>query len=126
MNAHTGSDKKSLIVPILLIALGSGWMLNVMDVLPGVDWGWSLGLGAVGILVFVLSGFDKFTIVVGPMFLTASMLSVMRQTGRLSLDMEVPLLVIFLGFLLLVARASGIPNPSWIMNNIHAPEPKRH
>jgi len=124
MNADNHSDKKSLLIPILLIVLGSGWMLNVMDVLPGVNWAWSLGLGAVGILAFVLSGFDKFTIVVGPLFLSASMMSVMRQTGRLSLDMEVPFLVIFLGLLLLVARTSGVPNPRWIVDSVRVPKAK--
>lgn len=120
------ADKKSLIVPILLIAVGAGWLLNVVDVLPGVDWAWSLGLGAVGIMAFVLSGFDKFTVVVGPLFLLASTLSVMRQSGRLPLDVEVPVLVIFLGMLLLVARTSGVPNPSWLIDHTPAPKSNRN
>lgn len=68
-----------------------------------------------GIFAFVLSGFDKLTVVVGPLFLSASMLSVMRQTGRLSLDREIPILVIELGMLLLVARSKSLPAPRWIL-----------
>jgi hypothetical protein len=108
-------DKKSLILPILLITVGAGWLLSTLGVAPRIDWVWTLGLAIVGLLTFVLGGFDKLTVVVGPFFMVASLLSVLRQTGRIPLDVEVPILVILAGILLLIARTPAIPIPKWII-----------
>jgi len=108
-------DKKTLIPPILLIAVGSGWLLTTLEVVPGVDWIWTLGLAGVGVLIFAVAGFDKVTFVVGPFLILASILSVLRQTGRLELDIEVPILVIVAGALMLVARSSLVPIPNWVL-----------
>lgn len=108
-------DKKTLILPLLLIAVGSGWLLTTLGVAPGINWIWTLGLAVVGFLTFALGGLDKFTVVVGPFFILASSLSILRQTGRLRLDVEVPSLVIAAGLLLLFARLPSIPIPAWII-----------
>jgi len=39
---------------------------------------------------------------------------VLRQTGILSIDSEVPILVIIIGVLLLVARLPKVPPPKWL------------
>jgi hypothetical protein len=113
---------KTLVVPILLITLGTGWLLTTLGVVPQIDWVWTLGVAFVGILAFALGGGDKVTVVVGPFFLFAACLSVLRQTGRMALNLEVPLLVIAAGVLLLVARMKSIPAPKWL---IDAPDPPR-
>ena len=107
------SDKKTLLIPMLLITVGCGWLLSTLGVAPEIHWIWTLGLAITGVLVFVMGGFDKFTVVVGPFFIIASCLSVLRQTDRLHLDIEIPILVIIGGVLLLVARSSMIPIPIW-------------
>ncbi len=107
-------DKKTLAVPILLITLGVGWLLTTMGIVPEVDWAWTLGLAIVGVLTFVLSGVDKVTVVVGPFFLVASCLSLLRQIDRLNIDKEVPILVIAAGVLLLVAHLPSIRAPGWL------------
>lgn len=107
-------DKKTLLIPILLIALGFGWLLTALGVAPGIDWVWTLGLAVVGLLAFVIAGWDKATVVVGPFFIIASCLSLLRQTGRLNFDVEIPILVVAAGVLLLIARSPSIPNPRWI------------
>ncbi len=107
-------NNKGLAVPLLVITVGAGWLLTVLGVMPGIDWVWTLGLAIVGILAFVIGGLDKVTVVIGPMFLVASSLSVLRQTGRLATNIEIPLLVIMLGVLLLIARLPTIPIPAWI------------
>ena len=109
------TEKKTLFVPVLLIVLGTGWLLTAMGVMPQVDWAWTLAVAAVGVLAFVLGGIDKVTVVVGPFFIVASCLSLLRQTGRMSIDKEVPLLVITAGVLLLLARINSIPAPSWLV-----------
>jgi len=109
------NSRTTLVVPILIIIVGIGWLLTAQGVAPGINWVWTLALGVVGILTFVVSGFDKFSVVFGPFFLAASLLSVLRQGGHLSLDVEVPVLVITVGVLLLVARLPAIPTPAWFV-----------
>ncbi|MFH1299668.1 MAG: hypothetical protein ABIK07_01310 [Planctomycetota bacterium] len=109
------SSKKTLILPLLIISIGSGWLLTTLEVMPGLNWIWVLGLAIIGLLSFAVSGIDKSTIVMGPFFLIASCLSVLRQTGQLSFDVEVPVLVIVIGVLLLIARSKSIPLPEWMV-----------
>jgi hypothetical protein len=111
-----GSNRQAhLVIPILIIIVGVGWLLTARGFGPGINWVWTLGLGAIGILTFLLSGFDKVSVVVGPFFLLASLLSALRQTGGLDLDIEVPLLVITIGVLLLLAQLPAIPKPGWFV-----------
>jgi hypothetical protein len=110
----SSNGRAQVVIPVLIIAVGVGWLLTAQGFAPGVNWIWILGLGVIGIMTFVLSkGFDKVSVVLGPFFLLASLLSVLRQTERLSLDIEMPVLVISVGVLLLVAQWSAIPEPRW-------------
>jgi hypothetical protein len=102
------------ILAILIITVGVGWLLTIKNVVPGINWIWTLGLLMAGILAFVISkGIDKFSVLAGPFFVVASILSTLRQTGRLSLDTEVPILVIVVGVLMLLAHSSLVPLPNW-------------
>jgi hypothetical protein len=107
------SDKKTLLFPVLLITVGVGWLLTTVGVAPGIDWVWTLGLGIAGLMTLAIGGIDKVTVVIGPFFMTATCLSILRQTGRLSIDIEIPVLVIVTGVLLLIGRAPAIPIPTW-------------
>jgi len=106
----------NLAVPVLMITVGVGWLLTTLGIIPNVDWVWTLGLAVTGILAFILGGWNKFSVVVGPMLLLASAFSLLRQTGRMSMDHEIPMLTIALGVLLLVARSNSIPTPEWIQS----------
>ncbi|MBM4076415.1 MAG: hypothetical protein FJ267_12340 [Planctomycetes bacterium] len=110
-------SKQSLILPFLLFTIGSGWLLTTLGVAPGINWIWTLGPAVTGVLVLVISGIDKFTVVVGPFFIVASCLSVLRQTGRLPSDIEAPFLVIVLGVLFFVIRMPVVPIPKWVVND---------
>jgi hypothetical protein len=111
--------KKALAAPILIIALGVGWLLTVQNIVPGVNWVWVVGLGVTGVLILAAS-IDKVTAVVGPFLIAATFFSLMRQTGRMSIDTEVPSLVIVFGALMLLAKVLPIPLPAWI---IEPPKP---
>ena len=107
--------KGPLVVALLIITVGVGWLLTAMGYGPGINWVWTLGLGVIGILIFVISGgLDKLSIVLGPFFLVSSFLSILRQVGKLPFDTEVPVLVILIGVLLLVAQMKVIPTPKWL------------
>lgn len=99
---------------ILIMTVGLGWLMTVQNVIPGVDWVWTLCLLAVGLLAFLVSrGIDKFSVIAGPFFILASVLSTLRQTGRLSLNTEVPILVMASGALLLIS--SWVKPPAWMV-----------
>ena len=107
------NEKKTLVLPLLMIIIGCGWLLTAMGFVPGIDWLWTLGIAGAGLMCFVVGGFDKITLVAGGFTLAASLLSVLRQTGGISLNIEVPVLVIIAGVLMLIARSSKVPMPTW-------------
>ena len=101
----------SIAVSLMVIAIGVAWLLNTMNIIPGVNWVWTVGLAAAGMLMLALGGFNKLTVVVGPFLIVASVSSLLRQQGRLPADREVPLLVIALGGLMLLSAMSSLPRP---------------
>lgn len=108
------AGKGPFVLAVLIIVLGVAWLLSARGVGLGVNWIWTLGLGTVGVLTFVLSGgLDKFSVVFGPFFIACSVLSILRQSGTLALDTELPVLVILIGVLLLVAQMRFVPPPKW-------------
>ena len=107
-------SKAGLIVPLLVIGLGVAWLLTNLKILPGVDWVWTGGLGLCGILALALGGLNKFSVVVGPFLLIGSIFSILRQTGRLAADLELPILFIIFGVLLLLAYLLPLPLPEFL------------
>lgn len=112
--SNSGSAKGPISLALLIIVVGVGWLLGAIGIGSGINWVWTLGLGFLGISTFILSGgLDKSSVVIGPFFLVASILSVLRQSARLPFDIEVPVLVILVGVLLLIAQFRFIPSPKW-------------
>jgi hypothetical protein len=102
-------NKTAVAVPILIIAVGIGWLLAERGFVVRLDWLWTAGLAGVGVLALVVRGIDKLSVVIGPFFLIAAVLSVLRRREILGLSEELPILVIALGVLLLVAQWPAIP-----------------
>lgn len=111
------SSKATLLLPTMLIATGCGWLLSVLDLIPPLQWIWAIGLVVIGVAVFVISGWDKVTFVSGGFFLTSGLMSFLRQMELVSLEIELPVLVIVTGFYMLIAHHAGIPRPKWIDPN---------
>lgn len=105
------SARQTIAVPGLVILLGLGWLLTSVGVAPTVNWLWVLALGGTGILLLVVAGIDRVTIIVAPLLIITSLMSVLRQTGRLPFETEVPALVIVLGVLMLISRLANLPEP---------------
>jgi hypothetical protein len=103
-----------IIIAVLVIALGVAWLLNILGVIPGVDWLWTGGLGVAGILVMAANGINKFTFVIGPFLLVSSVFSVLRQTGRFSANIELPVLFIIFGVLLLLSLLLPLATPEFL------------
>ncbi len=109
------SETRSMvIVAVLVIALGIAWLLNTLGVIPGVDWLWTGGLGVAGILVMAANGINRFTFVVGAFLLVSSVFSVLRQTGQLRPNIEMPVLFIIFGLLLLLSLILPLAPPGFL------------
>jgi hypothetical protein len=66
---QTGS-KGLVVLSLLIITLGVGWLLTTLAVAPGINWVLTLSLAMIGLLAFVVSGgIDKVSIIIGPVFL---------------------------------------------------------
>ena len=102
---------KQYVAPILIIIVGVGWILNVQGVIPNIDWVWTCSLAAVGVLTLAIGGINKVTAVIGPFLIVSSICSILRQTDKLSIEMEVPILTIALGVFLLGVRILDLPSP---------------
>lgn len=107
--------KSSLTAGVLMITLGLGQLLSAMGVVPEINWVWTMFLAAAGVLVFILGGVNKVTIVLGPFFLFGSILSILRETGRIEVNVELPMLVILIGILILIAHHPSLPAPAWLL-----------
>jgi hypothetical protein len=103
-----------VILAVLVIALGIAWLLNTLGVIPGVDWLWTGGLGVAGILVMAANGINKFSFVIGLFLLVSSVFSVLRQTGRLRADIEIPVLFIIFGVLMLLSLLLPLATPEFL------------
>ena len=103
------SKSQSIAISLLVIAVGGAWLLNTMNIIPGVNWVWTVGLAVSGILLLMLTGMNKLSVVIGPFLMAASILSLLRQQGSLPIDREVPYLVIALGTFMLMSAMSSLP-----------------
>ena len=52
----------AIVAPLLVTALGAGWLLTAQGFIPGVQWAWVLALAALGALVVTVKGPDKFLV----------------------------------------------------------------
>ena len=110
-----------VLFPILLIALGTGWLLTTLKVVPGVDWIWILMLAVVGLLPILLGGLDRFSVPIAAFMAVCTGASLLRQTGRMAVNTEVPVLVIAAGVILLASRLLPLPPPRWLQEPGRSP-----
>ncbi|TXT21752.1 MAG: Uncharacterized protein FD138_3986 [Planctomycetota bacterium] len=109
------ASQKSLVISVLMITVGVGWLLTARGVAPQINWVWTLGMAVCGVLMFALMGLDKLSFVLGVFFLVCSLMSLLRQQGWLSVETEAPVLVIVAGVLMLAARSKRVPTPNWFV-----------
>lgn len=109
------SKKIGIASAVAIMALGVAWLLNNVGVLPAVEWIWTLGLAVTGIMIVAIAGLDKATAVVGSFLVIKAFFSIFRQTGKISINYEIPILVIIFGLLLLVAVLSPLKKPAWLL-----------
>ena len=100
---------QKFIAPGLVLLLGVVWLLNALDILPPFNFIWTALLAGAGIGILASNGWNKAGFPWGVFFLVTAVFSVMRQSGNLKLEVELPLLVITIGLLHLINHTSLIP-----------------
>ena len=105
---------RTLLPSILVTTFGVGWLISALGVSPQINWIWTLGLAVIGLLTLAYQGLNKFSVIVGPGFIVASLFSMLRQLGYLTLEVEAPMLVVFTGILMSVAHFSVFQKPAWL------------
>ncbi len=109
------NNRGPVVFSLLLITVGTGWLLSVLNIIPQVNWAWTLGLAAIGRVRFSLVGLRQVQRGRGPVLHCGKRLSVLRQTGRIAPNIETPVLVIAAGLLTLAAQSRLVPRPTWIV-----------
>jgi hypothetical protein len=115
-SSKKGSRTGKVGVPILITAVGVGWLLTAQGMMPGVQWAWVIGVATLGAVLLSFEGVNKFSFVVGPSLILGAFLSILRQAGFVGVDTEVPVLTISVGVLWTVANLLLLPTPSWIIS----------
>lgn len=108
---------RTLLPSILVTTFGTGWLISALGISPQVNWIWTLGLAASGLLILAYQGLNKFSVIMGPALILASFFSVLRQLQYLSLEVEAPMLVILAGLLMSLAHLSIFRRPEWLFGS---------
>jgi len=88
-------------------------LMVALDYLPDINWVWVLTLLALA-GISLAGGINKVSFVAAGTFFAASLGSVLRQTGRVSLNVEIPVLIMFTGLLILIAMVCKLRTPSML------------
>lgn len=101
--------QSSLFVPLTLIIIGALWFLRSMDWFPATTLIIAFALIAGGILVLLLDGINKQSIVSGPfmMYIGAAIYASYEYNYETNIILALGMMV--LGVLLLLSRSNAIP-----------------
>lgn len=102
---------RNTFLPIALIVLGIGWLVNELNILPQVNWIVILGLIVGGMMILVLEGWNTSTVVKGPLLIAAGVVTFIHQQSQIAWGLLIAILLILAGALLLVARSGQLPPP---------------
>lgn len=108
------NTRRRFIVPVLVTVSGLTWLMNVLNIIPEVNWLIVGGLATIGVLVLFVGGVNKLTVVFGPFLMIASVCSLLTYTGALERGRGIPVLMVALGGLLLLSQVLKVPLPDFL------------
>jgi len=104
--------KQSVTAPVVLITLGSVWFLKSTSLLPDTASLLALLLVLTGILLLLMDGLNKSTLVTSPMMIYGGAAVYYYDSVALRMSHVLSLGMVLLGILLLFARSERIPDRS--------------
>ena len=99
----------SLTLPLFLIVFGAIWLLDSLDLFPSATFIISFALIAMGLMVFVLDGVNKQSVVSAPLLMYIGAAIYLRQEYDCPTSPLLALGMVLLGGLMLLARSSAVP-----------------
>ncbi|WP_434777104.1 hypothetical protein [Neisseria sp. Ec49-e6-T10] len=102
-------NKPSAFFPLVLIAIGGLWLLNILDLLPATSTLFAAIFMVIGVLIFIMDGFNKSSIVAGPFLMYCGVGIYLNHQESIRLSVILAAGMVVLGLCLLLARASFIP-----------------
>ena len=99
----------SLFLPLFLIIAGAVWFLKTTDILPATATLVSIALAVAGIVVLVMDGINKQSVVAGPLLVYIGAAVYLKSQYLLGYSPLMALGVMVLGCLLLLSRSSLVP-----------------
>ena len=99
----------SLFLPLFLIIAGAVWFLKTTDILPATATLVSIALAVAGIVVLVMDGINKQSIISGPILMYIGAAIYLRTEYWFAYSPLIALGMMVLGCLLLLSRSSMIP-----------------
>ncbi|MDF0604899.1 hypothetical protein HZU77_004415 [Neisseriaceae bacterium TC5R-5] len=103
---------RSAALPIILICLGSVWFLKSTSLLPDTSTLLTLLLTAAGIVLLIIDGFNKSTLITSPLLVYAGGAIYLYDHYGLYASHLVSLGMVLAGLLMLIARSPQIPERS--------------
>ena len=97
-------------LPVTLIVVGVVGLIWYFGWFPDADAVTTVALIGAGVLVLVLDGLTKSSIVLGPTLITMGTMWFLHDQYRLRWSLLIPILLIVIGALMLVARSSSLPD----------------
>ena len=99
----------SLFLPLFLIIAGAVWFLKTTCILPATATLVSIALAVAGIVVLVMDGINKQSVVAGPLLVYIGAAVYLKSQYLLGYSPLVALGMMVLGCLLLLSRSSLVP-----------------
>ena len=99
----------SLFLPLFLIIAGAVWFLKTTGILPATATLVSIALAVAGIVVLVMDGINKQSVVAGPLLVYIGAAVYLKSQYLLGYSPLVALGMTVLGCLLLLSRSSLVP-----------------
>ncbi len=99
----------SLFLPLFLIIAGAVWFLKTTGILPATATLVSIALAGAGIVVLVMDGINKQSVVAGPLLVYIGAAVYLKSQYLLGYSPLVALGMMVLGCLLLLSRSSLVP-----------------
>lgn len=99
----------TLALPLVLIVLGTLWFLKTTDILPATSSLIAMFLVVAGIVVLIVDGFNKQTVVWGPFLMYCGLAVYLIKSYHMSYSPIFALGLVVLGLFMLIARSEHIP-----------------
>ena len=101
--------QSSLFFPLLLITVGAAWFLKSTDILPATSTLIAAAFATVGVLVLLMDGINKQSVVAVPLLVYVGAAIYLRNTYWIELSPLIALGMMIFGCLLLLYRSSLVP-----------------